>query len=452
MNAKIAIIGAGVTGLSAAGELLRRGEENFILLEGESRPGGVIQTLAAEEFLLELGPDAFLARDPRAGNILPELNLQEEIPPQKEGSTTYIWNQGRALRLPRGWLRMAPESLAEFLTTRLISWPVKVRMARDFLWGTKLDGAYAAADASVAEFLNPRYGREFTGQVAEPILGALFHLHPDEASLRALFPKLWEYAGCNSVSRALWRDARTRTQKSPGRVGIQGGMARLTEALAAKLRPDQLQCGLRLESIDPGEYGFRLHTSRGECACERLILAVPAWSAAAITENFDPELAGALRRIDYAPACLVHLGYAKEPRLAPGHALFMPAAAQTAARAITFIHRKYPCRAPAGAALLRLAMDAGKLQDFNDVEIIGRARNELSSIFGLTAEPCLSHVQRHPRAAPWLRTGHVERVREILLRAQKHSNLVLACNGIHGASVAACLQAGRKAVHAAIQP
>ncbi len=447
VNAKTAIIGAGVTGLSAAWELTRRGEENFILLEGETRPGGVIQTLAAGEFLLELGPDAFLAHDPRAGHILPELKLQEEVPPQKEGSTTYIWKQGRALRLPRGWLRMAPESVTEVLTTRLISWPVKARMAREFLWGGKPNGKRAGttADESVADFLNSRYGREFTEQVAEPILGALFHLRPEEASLRALFPKLWEYAGSKSVSRALWREARARTHPSPGRVGIQGGMARLTDALAAKLRPGQLQCQLRIASIAPHKEGFRLRTSRGEAECERLILAAPAWSAAAMTENFDPELAGALRGIAYAPACLVHLGFEKEPRLTPGHALFVPAAVKTATRAITFVHRKYPHRAPAGAALLRLAMDASKLRDFNEAQIILMARNELGAIFGVKDEPCLSHVQRWHRAAPLLQAGHLERTREVLQRAEKYSNLALACNGVHGASVAACLQAGRMA-------
>src|ERR1022692_319381 len=128
MDAPVAIVGGGISGLSTAYYLAQAGIPST-LIEARPRLGGVIQTEHVEGCVIEAGPDSFLSMKPAAMELIRELGLADEVIGSNDHlRVTYVWKGGRLVPLPDGLQLMVPSKLAPLLTTRLLSWPTKLRM------------------------------------------------------------------------------------------------------------------------------------------------------------------------------------------------------------------------------------------------------------------------------------------------------------------------------------
>lgn len=94
---RVVVVGAGIAGLTAAWELLRNGGGgvDVTVLEAERRPGGVIVTEQVGEFIVEGGPDGFLAGEPELPVLANELGIADHIVSQQARGTA-LWT-GKAL-------------------------------------------------------------------------------------------------------------------------------------------------------------------------------------------------------------------------------------------------------------------------------------------------------------------------------------------------------------------
>ena len=139
----VAIIGAGIAGLSLADRLRSRAPELSVrLFEASDRLGGKIRTECVElddgRFIVESGPDAILAQKPWALDLISEVGLSEElIPINRIPKSTAILKGGRLLDLPEGVALVAPTKIQPFVRTGLLSLPGKIRAARDFVAGPR---------------------------------------------------------------------------------------------------------------------------------------------------------------------------------------------------------------------------------------------------------------------------------------------------------------------------
>jgi oxygen-dependent protoporphyrinogen oxidase len=199
---------------------------------------------------------------------------------------------------------------------------------------------------------------------------------------------------------------------------------------------------------------WRLALDDGTSFCaDAVVLALPAFAAAALAAPFAPRLAAGLDAIDHVSTATVTLAYreADLPRPLDGYGFVVPAAERRRITAVTFSSAKFPDRAPAGGALLRVFLGGplgAALLDRDDADLVAIAREELADVWGLTAPPRFAQLHRHPRATPRYDVGHRDRV--AALHALLPPTLHLAGAAYHGLGIPDCITSGRQAADAAL--
>jgi oxygen-dependent protoporphyrinogen oxidase len=116
--------------------------------------------------------------------------------------------------------------------------------------------------------------------------------------------------------------------------------------------------------------------------------------------------------------------------------------------ATTFVHNKFPYRAPENRALLRCFLGGTRDEaalDLQDEEIIRIIRDELHQILGLTAEPAFTGVFRWKGAMAQYNVGHLERLERIERLRKQMPGLALAGNAYRGIGIPDCIRSGEEA-------
>jgi oxygen-dependent protoporphyrinogen oxidase len=199
-----------------------------------------------------------------------------------------------------------------------------------------------------------------------------------------------------------------------------------------------------------GDSRFRVRAGGHEIEADHVILAGPAWSAAALVRGIDGELSRMLDGIPYSSSAIVSLVY-EAPRfdgMRAGFGFLVPKRERRRLAACTFVNTKFPFRAPDSRIVLRCFFggmgDSGALEE-SDESLVGMAREELRRILGLNAAPVHHTVARWPRSMAQYVVGHGERVREIQNRVAAIPGLHLAGNGYEGIGIPDCIRTGRRA-------
>ena len=189
---QIVIIGGGIAGLSAAYYATKKiPDAQITLIESSDYWGGKITTDRATfddgQFIIEGGPDTFLATKPWGVALCKDLGLGERLHgtnPHKKN--TYVLNRGNLLPLPDGLAMMIPTNVEAILKTRLVSWFGKARMGLDFIQPAKA----VNGDESLGAFVSRRLGREAYENLIEPLMSGIYAGDGDQLSLASTFPYL----------------------------------------------------------------------------------------------------------------------------------------------------------------------------------------------------------------------------------------------------------------------
>ena len=460
MSRRIIVVGGGIAGLAAAHRLLELSQENnfaleILLLEAGPRLGGSIHTERVGAFLVEAGPDSFISEKPWALQLCQRLGLGSRLVstnPTRQ-SVLVVYN-GRLEPLPEGFLLMAPTRLGPLLTTPLFSWRGKLRMALELI----LPRGGAGADESLSAFVRRRFGREALERVVQPLIGGIYAADPEKLSLAATMPRFLEMERTwRSIIWAMWRAQRRRARRAESGarwslfLSLTGGMQELVDAIAQRLPNDSVHLDAHVIGLtwNNAKKNWIAATRSGELEADGVILATPAYSAAAILSSVAPQLAQELREISYGSTATVNLAYRENeiPR-ALGFGLIAPAIESRKILACTFSSIKYPGRAPEGSVLLR-AFVGGALQPLmfeqDDGAIVAGVRHELAALLGITAEPLFCRIHRHPRSMPQYHVGHLEKVERIEAHLKKLPGLELAGNAYRGVGIADCVHSGEAA-------
>ncbi len=460
---KLTIIGGGIAGLSAAYYATRTTQyDQITIIESDSRWGGKITTDRvsfdddADAFIIEGGPDTFLATKPWGVALCKELGLGERLHgtnPNKKN--TYVLNKGRLLPLPEGLAMMIPSDVPSILRSRLISWFGKTRMGLDFL----LPAKNVNGDETLGAFVSRRLGREAYENLIEPLMSGIYAGDGDQLSLASTFPYLRDL---ETKYGSLARGALNMRKQSNGKA-VQGsrsafltpttGLAEIVEALVEHLSSHNvdLRLNTRVNSISRntqhGTWNVKLDTETLDT--DALILATPAFVSAQLLASFDPELGAALQSIPYASTATVSLAYRLSdiPRDLDGYGYVIPRREGRKALACTWTSTKFPHRAPEEYALIRVFVGrAGQDIPWDESELIELAKEELNLTLGITAEPLLSRVFLWDKAMPQYNLGHPEILKRIDTALEKHPGLALAGNGYRGIGIPDCIHSGELAV------
>ena len=453
----LVIIGGGIAGLSAAYYAQKLAPEAHItVLEASDRWGGKIRTERIPHesgtFIVEGGPDTFLATKPFAVELCRELGLSERLhgtnPVQRN---TYVLNRERLLPLPDGLAMMVPTNVQAILRSGLVSWPGKARMGLDFV----LPPHALNGDESLGAFVSRRLGREAYENLIEPLMSGIYAGDGDRLSLASTFPYLRDLElKYGSLARGA-----LQMRRQAGGKAVQGsrsafltpttGLAEIIEALLAQLADSDLRLNSPVTGIERSGKGCIVHLVSGESLeADALILATPAFASARLLAEMDPELSATLAKIPYASTATVSLAYRSADLSRPlnGYGYVIPRREGRKALACTWTSTKFPHRAPDGYALLRVFVGrAGQNIPWSESELVDLAREELHLSLGIRTEPLLARAFLWEKAMPQYNLGHPGLLKQVDEVLERYPSLALAGGGYRGIGIPDCIRSGQLA-------
>lgn len=455
----IVVIGGGIAGLSAAYYASKLADTQVTLLESSDCWGGKITTDRVPfdngQFIIEGGPDTFVATKPWGVALCKELGLGKRLHGTNlHKKNTYVLNRDRLLPLPDGLAMMIPTNIEAILRSRLVSWFSKARMGLDFVLPPKsLNG-----DESLGTFVSRRLGREAYENLIEPLMSGIYAGDGDQLSLASTFPYLRDL---ELKYGSLARGALKMRAQSNGK-SVQGsrsafltpttGLAEIVERLIEQLEVNGV--GLRLNTtasrITNDQFFYQIELQNGELLeADAVILATPAFISGNLLSSLDPSLASDLQSIPYASTATVSLAYRQSdiPRDLDGYGYVIPRREGRRALACTWTSTKFPHRAPEGYALIRVFVGrAGQDIPWNENDLLALAKEELQLTLGITADPLLHRVFLWEKAMPQYNLGHPDILKRIDVALEKHPGLALAGNGYRGIGIPDCIHSGELAM------
>jgi len=459
---KITIIGGGIAGLSAAYYATKKlPDAEIILTESSDCWGGKISTDRVNfddgQFIIEGGPDTFLATKPWAVALCKELGLSDRLHgTNQKQKNTYVLHRNKLEPLPDGLAMMIPTNVQAILKSRLVSWFGKARMGFDFIQPAKA----VNGDESLGTFVSRRLGREAYENLIEPLMSGIYAGDGDALSLASTFPYLRDLElKHGSLARGALK---MRAQSNGNGKVVQGsrsafltpttGLAEIVEALVEHLQINDVKLRLNtavehIIKID-SRYIVKLDDD-SSFDTDTLILATPAYVSGTLLASIDPELASTLQSIPYASTATISLAYRQGdlPKPLDGYGYVIPRREGRKALAGTWTSTKFPHRAPDGYALIRVFVGrAGQDIPWDKDELLALAKEEVKMTSGITVEPMISRVFMWDKAMPQYNLGHPDKLKQIDAALEKHQGLALAGNGYRGIGIPDCIHSGELAV------
>jgi len=459
---RVAIIGGGISGLAAAFALeepRRTGAVGYTLYESSPHLGGVLRTEHIEGCIVEAGPDSFLTEKPWASDLCRTLGLGDQLIGSNDADRkTYILVRRRLIPMPDGLMFMVPTKILPTGFSPLFSWGTKLHIARELFHPPTT----STSDESVASFVERHYGKEMVDRLADPLLSGVYGGEAASLSVRAVLPRFADMERAHgSLGRAMLaarkKVRRIANKPAPLFTSLKNGMQQLIEALVAQLDQPSLLSGNPVHSIHPEAGGWTVSAGWKSDHFDAVILAVPTHAAAQLLAASSSDLSAELAAIGYSSSITVGLGYDRGVRqsLPPGFGFLVPRSEGKRMLAATFVHNKFPHRAPADRALLRCffaGSTAESIWQLSDEAVVAVVRNELEQILGLRAAPLFARVYKWKSAMAQYGVGHLERLDRIERLRQQLPKLALAGNGYRGIGVPDCIRSGQDAARQALNP
>jgi protoporphyrinogen/coproporphyrinogen III oxidase len=428
---KVAVIGSGIGGLTAARALVAAGFDAHVL-EAADHLGGVVGTTRVDGFVREHAASSFLGGPSRGA-----LALCEElgVPVDKASARAkkrWIYIDGKLRALPRGPI--------DLVRSDLLTWRGKLALLREPFAAGRAQGH----DESVHAFAARRLGAEAARAIVAPFVTGIFAADSHEISLEAGFPRLAELdAGGGIVRGAAKQLAKGLLGRATGKPSSKtargmwaptGGLGSLIEALAAQLGP-RVRTNTRVTSLVPGDRCVLVNNQPWDA----VVLAVAATDAAKLAADSMPELASRLRVFQRAPAALVYLGVDARsvPRAADGFGCLVAQGEDPRVLGVVFESTVWPNRAPDGQVLLRCIFGGGRDPDaakLPDPELIEIARHDVGVLLDADVAPVHASVIKWERGIAQYGVGHRDHVRAAVA-AGRSQRIVLAGADYRGAGI-----------------
>lgn len=457
MTRSFAVIGGGISGLAAAHALAKRDDVKVTLFEATDRVGGVLHTEVVDGWVIEHGPESFLAMKPRGIGLATELGLEPRFQttnPANRGSL--IMRNGQLHPMPEGLTGLIPSKLGPMAKTRLVSPLGKIRMAMDYIIPAKKDDA----DESLGSFVRRRLGNEVFEHLIEPLMAGIYSGNGDELSLAATFPQLRaaerEHGGLikGVLAQKKAQQARSIAHQAPiGFLSFTNGIQELVDALEQAISNNggDVRTNSPVTSItrEP-DNRFTLQSSSGTELFDGVILAAPVHVQAQLLAEIAPNAAAAMAAIPQVSSAVVMLGYMESAKaqIPKNYGYLSPRTEGRPVKAVTWMSSKWEGRAPEGHFLIRGFLGRAGDQDVlnaSDDQLIRHVRDEIASTANIVGEPVLTRVVRFNAASPQYTIGHLGRVARIEQDVTRIPGLEIAGNMLRGVGIPDAIAAGEHA-------
>lgn len=456
---RVVILGGGITGLATAFYLQKEVREkklplDVLLIEASHRLGGKIQTVVRDGFVIERGPDSFIARKQSASRLANEVGIGDSLVSNTAGKS-YVLAKERLHPMPGGSIMGIPTQIGPFITTGLFSLTGKMRAAADFL----LPRSNPAQDQSLGQFFRRRLGDEVVENLIEPLLSGIYAGDIDQMSLMSTFPQFYEVEqkyrslviGMKKGTPAPKKSNESKGSKKGMFLTPKGGLQSLVDAIESKLDPNSIIKGHRVEKIRKTDKGYNIRLNSGEIIqADSIVSTVSHQILPAIFP--DHEFFEVFEEVPSTSVANVALAFPKEAieKDIDGTGFVVSRNSDYTITACTWGHKKWPHSCPEDKVLLRCFVGrAGDetIVDLSDDEIIKIVLEDINKTMNITMEPEFAVISRWKDAMPQYTVGHKERLSKILKQVDKElPGVFIAGSSFEGLGIPDCIDQGEAAV------
>ncbi len=442
----VAIIGGGITGLTAAFYLQRRGV-SVAVYEASGRVGGVIQSLRRDGYLAEFGPNTILETSPKIAALVRDAGLESrKLNPDPKAESRYVVRYGRPI--------LMPGSPLGFFSTELFSYKAKIAVLREAFVSPQRNGV----EESIGQFVIRRFNQEFLDHAIDALVGGIYAGDPYRLSVTHAFPKLKALEdNYGSMIRGQLFGGRERKKRGEiakdraPKFSFDEGLQVLPDTLRARLgaavrlnttvtRLTEAPAGWTLDLQEGGgesraEHGAvifcgtapRLAELKIELLSESAAPLSPSLSSdgqgvAAGRERGRPLNLVAFSEIRYPPVASVVLGFRREDVAHPcmGFGMLIPKIAGFKSLGTLFSSSLFPNRAPAGHLTLTTYVGGERypeLASLPEAKLVALVYEDLRALLGVRGQPTFQHCVLYPQAIPQYNVGY-GRFKDLMTRIE----------------------------------
>ncbi len=421
----VAIIGAGITGLTAAFYLKRAGVA-VTVYEASSRVGGVIQSLRQDGYLAEFGPNTLLETSPKISQLVRDAGLQSRrLDPDPQAEARYVVRYKKPIAMPGSPLG--------FLTTDLFTLSAKFAVLREPFIKPRRDGV----EESIGQFVVRRFNQEFLDHAIDALVAGIYAGDPNKLSVTHAFPKLKALED-NYGSMIKGQILGGRERKKRGEVAkdrapkfsFDEGLQVLPDTLAAHLG-DAVRLNTAINKLTKTKTGWTVHarTATGGslnehdavifCGtapklAELEIIGAPSSASASFGNPDEPSRCLALQtfsEIRYPPVASVVLGFRREDvaHSCNGFGMLIPKIEGFKSLGTIFSSALFPNRAPAGHHTLTTYVGGERYPELASLppdQLVALVCDDLKILLGLRGQPTFQHIVVYPKAIPQYNVGY----------------------------------------------
>ncbi|SFE26853.1 protoporphyrinogen oxidase [Alteribacillus iranensis] len=452
---RVAIIGGGITGLSAAYYLQKEILANqldveYQLFEGSPHLGGKIQTHYYKDFVIEKGPDSFLARKTSAYKLVKEVGLEEELVTNRTGQA-YVLSKEELHPIPMGAVMGIPTKLGPFLTTNLFSPAAKVRASADLI----LPKSKADGDQSLGRFFRRRLGSEVVDNLIDPLLSGIYAGDIDRLSLQSTFPQFQEVEKSHRSLILGMKGTRPPTaqgKQTGGFLTLRRGLQSLVDAIENHLDEDAVQKDCTLQKITRKSDQYELEFQDGSKRYfDKIIITTPPHITASLLG--DEEIQDHLRSIPSTSVATVAMAF-DESQLTmdfDGTGFVVSKKGDYTITACTWTHRKWEHSTPEGKALLRCYVGkpgGEEIVNKPDEYIVDVVLKDLNRVMSVHGQPEHFKVTRWHQAMPQYEIHHKKHLESLRERLENvFPGVILSGAAFEGVGLPDCITQGEEAAH-----
>jgi protoporphyrinogen/coproporphyrinogen III oxidase len=438
-NKKIAIAGAGITGLTAAWVLQKKGCE-VTVFEKKDQPGGSIKSVESDGWLAEYGPNTFQLKSQKILNFFDDLNLTGQlIEADSKASKRFVVNNGELVEVPSGAL--------DFFRSSLFSMKGKLRLLREPFVGKSNDSM-----ESLSSFVERRLGRDVLDNAVDPFVAGIYAGTPENLSVRLAFPKIYnlEQQYGSLITGAVRKGIHNRKNKKfkTKLISFDKGLQVLPNRISSQIK--NIRFNTEVSRVEQGSNGIKLIAGGVRYDnFDHVLLNMPLYKFSDQLIEGGDTLFDSLNSAPYPPLSVILTGYERKQVQHPldGFGFLVPLNESRKILGSLFNSSLFPNRAPAGYVMITTfvgGMRQPVLAAKDSEELKDIVQSEHSELLGITGTPKFFDHIFWPNSIPQYTTEYDRVLKSIDMVEKKNPGVYLIGNFRGGISMPDCIENGLK--------